>query len=307
MKTHRLISKPQSTDSGKKENFQQWDAYFIKKKEFNPNESLWLDPIRNIHVLQEQALWFANNTPIPFKTHYPVIDCLASLSARYLCELARRGNDKALREAGRIAIQMCELLDELLHGESAAVDEHAGVLQPLAEGLPYWPMLHFKHRQAVNHFQRVADKLHLGEKCWLNVHDRANYSLQTPVNRLAWRCIRHFQEIHDILEERLRQDKPPARSVTEALTHYIFNDRGQGMIHAEEIPVYEASQRLKKLTKTTAREWVDVAFMPWIKIREPDLRKLPGFKGVNTGPRGRRYAPARRKLIEAVTGLAPEA
>lgn len=307
MKKKKALPVSQVTDSRKQEHARQWNAYTIKWKEFNPDDSLALSTIRNIHVLQEQALWFAEHTPIPFKNQYPKVDNIASLSARYLCELARLGNEAALHEAGRIAIQMCELLDELLHGESPEVDKRAEALHWLAKGLPYWPMLHFKHRQAVNHFQRLADKLHLGEKCWLNVHDRANYSLQTPVNRLAWRCIRHFQEVYEILEWRLRRDEKPARSVIEALASYIFNNRGQGMIYAEEIPIYEASQRLNKLTKATAQKWVDVAFMPWIKIREPDLRKLPGFKSVNTGPRGRRYAPARRKLIEAVTGLAPEA
>ena len=260
----------------------QWVAYDLKWREFYPNESRRMTTIGNIHAMQSEHLWFAEHTPIPFKTHWPEMDIIASLAVRYLCELARQGNDHAIREAGSIAIEVCELLDELLHGESATVDERAKELRRLAEELPYWPMLHFKHRQAVNHFERLADKLHLGERCWLNADERANYSLQTPVNRLAWRCVRHFQEIHEILGRRFSSDEPE-QTIQERLANYVLNDRGQGMIYEHEIPIYEASLRLCKLSKKTARDWVDVAFMPWIKVRWPDLRVLPAFASVDTG------------------------
>jgi hypothetical protein len=144
-KTSEPIKVLDSVDSKKQDHSRQWNEYFAKANEFRSDESLWMSTIQNIHVMQRQAMWFAEHTPIPFKSHFTPLDTVASLSTRYLCELACGGNEHALREAGRIAIQMCELLDELLHGESPVVDERARTLQHLAEGLPYWPILHFKH------------------------------------------------------------------------------------------------------------------------------------------------------------------
>lgn len=259
--------------------------------------------IRNIHEFQRQALWFAEHTPLPFHHEHSEITLLARVTVRYLCELARLGNSEAVSNVGDLAVDLAELLDELLHGESFEVDERAEELRSLAERLPYWPMLHFKHRQAVNHFDRLADKLHLGRRCWLKVDERANYSLQTPINRLLWRCVRHFQEIHEIV--RRKSNRGPAPDLQDQLKSYVFDESGSGMIHADEIPIYQTSLQLERLTKASAKEWVEIAFLPWIRRREPDFRKLPGFAGIDVGPRGHRYAPARRKLIEALRGLAP--
>lgn len=248
---------------------------------------------------KKQAEWFAEHTPVPFRHEHSATTLLATLTVRHLCEMARLRNLEAIRTAGDLAVDLCELLDELLAGESPEVEARADELRYLAERLPYWPMLHFKHRQAVNHFDRLADKLHLGCQCWLKVDGRANFSLQTPINRLLWRCLRHFQEIHDIV----RRDSEKG-SLEDKLECYVFDESGRGMIHADEIPIYRASLELKRLTKDNGKEWVEVAFLPWIRRRQPDFRELRAFDGIDTGPRGRRYAPARRKLIEALRGLA---
>ncbi|MEO8350929.1 MAG: hypothetical protein ABI680_04305, partial [Chthoniobacteraceae bacterium] len=197
------------------------------------NRGSWAT-IRNIHEMQRQALWFAEHTPVPFRVEHSEVALLARLTIRYLCELARLGNVAAIRDAGDLTVDLAELLDELLHGESPEVEERADQLRSLAERLPYWPMLHFKHRQAVNHFDRLADKIHLGQRCWLKVDERANYSLQTPINRLLWRCIHHFQEIHDIVQSESGKDSPPR--LEGKLKSFVFDRSGSGMIHAHEIP-----------------------------------------------------------------------
>ena len=88
--------------------------------------------------------------PCRFRNSHSETTLLAGLTIRYLCELARLGNLEAVRDAGRLTVDLAELLDELLAGESAEVEARAAELRYLAERLPYWPMLHFKHRQAVN-------------------------------------------------------------------------------------------------------------------------------------------------------------
>lgn len=285
------------------EKWEQWAKFDAKQRKFRPDESRIMTTIRNVHELQRQALWFAEHTPVPFHVEHSEVVVLAGLTIRYLCELARLGNLDAIRNAGNLSVDLAELLDELLNGESPEVEERADELRGLAERLPYWPILHFKHRQAVNHFDRLADRLHLGRRCWLKVDERANYSLQTPINRLLWRCIRHFQEIHDIVRYESGEDSPPR--LEDKLRGYVFDGSGSGMIQADEIPIYRASLKLKRLTKDNVREWVEVAFLPWIRGRQPDFRQIRGFAGIDTGPRGQRYAPARRKLIEALRGLAP--
>lgn len=286
-----------------KERARQWSLRDAKRREFRPDESRFMVTIRNIHEFQHHALWLAEHTPLPFRHEHSELTLLARVTVRYLCELARLGNLEAVANVGDLAVDLAELLDELLHGESPAVEERAEEMRYLAERLPYWPMLHFKHRQAVNHFDRLADKLHLGHRCWLKVDERANYSFQTPINRLLWQCVRHFQEIHDIVRRKSRKGSPS--DLKDQLKFYVFDEKGTGMINADEIPIYQASLELERLTKTSAKEWVEIAFLPWIRRRQPDFRKLPAFAGIDVGPRGHRYAPARRKLIEALRGLAP--
>ena len=76
------------------------------------------------------------------------------------------------------------------------------------------------------------------------------------------------------------------------------------MIHREEIPIYIQSRKLTPLTKASAEDWADVAIMPYVKIRFPDLRKVEELKGINTGSMGRRYAPVRKAVIQALRQVA---
>lgn len=294
----------------------KWAEYDAKRQELretSDTEHRYHAVIRAIHDYAEHDAWFAANTPHPFaKSHWSNIPMLAEVSCRYLRSLARAGNEDSIRTLTSLALDLTESVDELLEEESKASDQIADQLKSLAEGLPYWPVLYSRHATANNHLPRLMDRIRLGEKCYLNVSEKANYSLRTPINRFVWKCIRHFQEMHEIIERR-KCDKE--RTVNESLARYVFRDaspsdppgwfRG-GMIHREEIPIYLQSYQLPKLTKdrVTAERWADVAIMPYVKIRFPDLRKVPELKGIKSGVQGRSYARLRKAVIQALRQVA---
>ena len=126
--------------------------------------------------------------------------------------------------------------------------------------------------------------------------------MNTPVNRFVWRLLKHFQEIHNILS-RSERDKD---TVEQALEDYVFGPNGGGMIHRDEIPIYKKSCRLAPLTKTkaSAKAWADVAIMPFVKRRFPDLRQVKSLQGINTGPTGKRHTELRKFVIQHLFQLA---
>jgi hypothetical protein len=299
--------------------------------------------VNALHDFDQQAVWFAENTPHPFKvSHSSEISSVADVACRYLQQLALRGNQRAVTELARLTVEMTETLTDLLAGAPDKVEANVGLMRRLAARLPYWPMLQFRHAAANNHLPAVADLLKLGKDCPINATGQANYSLQTPINRFVWRCLRHFDEVHWIIREAVVQksenptsseiaagaeraehvlelvaagkfnidtENQPIDPIEKALEPYVFTSTKRflvGMIHREEIPIYKASFKLEPLTKANAAQWADSAIMPYVRHRFPDLRvveELQYLKG-KVGRTGKRYAPVRKAVIQALQQLA---
>ena len=289
------------------EHIRQYNAYYGRPRDAQ-DEARYVEAIKAIEHFAEEAEWFAENTPKPFATaHWSYIHTLAHVCCRYVQKFARLGNEEAIRELATLAVNLTETLTDLLTEESAKADKIAELVKWWeAEKLPYWPMLYFRNTAANNYAPRIADKIGLGKKCYLNVSDKANYSLQTPINRFVWKCLRHFQEIHSILD-RVEREK---ETVEKKLESYVFCEVighrkfVAGMIHREEIPIYKQTRKLPLLTKANAEKWADVAIMPYVKIRFPDLRKVEELKGLKTGINGKSYAPLRKAVIQALKQVA---
>ncbi len=270
----------------------KWNEYYSKSRELY-DEKAFFAAMQTIHQTMKHAEWFAANTPYPFAKNYhsPILS-LASVSCRYLRKLATLGNEHAIREIGQIAVAVCETLDELICKDSKNAEGNAEKMSYSAAQLPYWPMLHFKHTAGNNHFPRVAERLRLGSSCYINVSETANYSLQTPINAFVWQCLREFQDFH----QRIYWAQRHQESLDGALANYGCSQ--------EEIEIYRKSFQLPPLTKSNSLSWADTALMPYIRLKFPSLLDVPAFTGINTGPNGRRYAPARKAVIQALKSLA---
>lgn len=174
----------------------------------------------------------------------------------------------------------------------------------LARELPYWPMLVFRHKSANNHlFEKSADGqrplaelLELGVDCPINVSNRANYSLKTPVNSFLWDILRELYWGRDWLRSLAR------KGVTGQAAAQTLSDRTD--IPADEAALHVIAFSLPPLDKSTSDEWVDAVLMPWIKLKYPDLREVPAFRSLAVGPTGRRYAAARKMILRALCNLA---
>ena len=336
---------PEQREWREKYHAEKWPQYYALVNHWRKegNEAQHIQAIKIIHDLDRQATLLAQNTPHPFKVSYSSsLSSLADVSCRYLQSLARRGNQSAIADLAKLAVEMTETLTDLLTGEGAKVEANAHLMRRYAASLPYWPMLQFRHAAANNHFPRVADLLELGKNCPINTTEQANYSLQTPINRFVWGGLKHFDEVHWIIrhaESSNRQDQTwdeiraagenaervfelvaagkcninpeqqPDDPIEKALEPYVFAEADNhrfGIIHRDEIPIYKNSFKLDPLTKNNAPTWADTAIMPLVRRRFPDLRQveeLHYLKG-KFGPAGKRYAPLRKAVIQALEQLA---
>jgi hypothetical protein len=336
---------PQQREWRKKYVAETWPLFYAMEEKLREagNEALHTQAMRAIHDFGKQAAWFAKNTPRPFKVSYSShISSLADVSCRYLQRLALEGNQSAVADLARLTVEMTETLTDLLSGDPEKAEFNAHLMRRLAARLPYWPMVQFRHAAANNHFPRVADVLELGKDCLINATEQANYSLQTPINRFVWRCLKHLDEVlwiirYSITPQGKNQTWPEIVAAGEnamhvfellaagkynispenqsndpiekALEPYVFAEEDGnmfGMIHRDEIPIYKESFKLAPLTKANAQQWADRAVMPYIRRRFPDLRlveELRYLKG-KVGPTGKRYAPLRKAVIQAMKQLA---
>lgn len=308
----KIVLTPQQLAAIKEHKWAEFDAKQAELRGGNPSaEQRDFAVIDELHRYMEEAEWFAEHTPHPFRVSYwPTLVLLAGISCRYLRELARLGNEHAIHELINQTVEFTESLDELVSGGSASNKRTIELAQYAAESLPYWPMLQFCNTAANNHFPLIAEKLRLGQKCYLNVSEKANYSLQTPINRFVWKCLRHFQEMHRIIASPLSKKG----NLRDQLAPYVYCQRPSrisgrmgtvGMIFQEEIPIYERSFKLAPPTKANAATWADIAIMPYVKIRFPDLREVPELKSINTGASGKRYAPVRKAVIQSLQQITP--
>lgn len=336
---------PEQREWREKYRAEKWPQYYALVNHWRKegNESLHSQAMKIIHELDRQATLLAQNTPHPFKVSYSSsLSSLADVSCRYLQSLARRGNQSAIADLAKLAVEMTETLTDLLAGENAKVEANAQLMRRYAASLPYWPMLQFRHAAANNHFPLVADLLQLGKDCPINAAAQANYSLQTPINRFVWGGLKHFDEVHWIIRHaepsdnqnqtweemraanenaervfelvaagkcNINPEKQPDDPIEKALEPYVFAEADNhrfGIIHRDEIPIYKNSFKLAPLTKKNAQSWADTAIMPLVRCRFHDLRQveeLHYLKG-KFGPAGKRYAPLRKAVIQALEQLA---
>jgi len=318
----RTVAKRELTDEQKVQRswyaamkWPEFDAKRAELREEQDSERRYSAVIKAIHDYAEHDEWFATNTPYPFATSYwSKIPGLAQVCCRYLQAIAKAGNKEAIRSLASLAVNLTEALDEFVADESSQSDQVVELLKWKAEELPYWPVLYFRNTTANNHLPRLADRIGLSSKCYLNVSETANFSLRTPVNRFVWKCLRHFQEMHQIIEA----GKRGGTAAEKTLELYVFCEVSPpqahrrfvaGMIHREEIPIYAESCRLPPLTKdrAVAKRWADVAIMPYVKIRFPDLRKVPELKGIKSGVSGQSYARLRKAIVQALEQVARRA
>jgi hypothetical protein len=301
--------------------------------------------IASIHDLMAQEEWLAENTPYPFKEHWSRIGMLASLTCRYLRQLAFLNNHDAIKTLADISVEMTETLTELLTSESRAaqdykrlideinripgvdkrtVESNAEVMRRVARDIPYWPMLRFLNTAANSkkQFQRITAELELGKQCPINVSPKANYSLEHPINRLVWKCLRHFQSVHWHIEHNFKGPgyghvDGPAGTFEEAVAGIILTKVEPpfalrrmvvGMIKSEDIPIYKMSVKLPPLTKATAKDWADKAIVPYICSKFPDFSKVPEFEPVlrrsNVKTRGEQKREIRRDILRSLTSMA---
>lgn len=332
------------------EKLTKFQTYYTKAKEISESgpgqEKIFHAAIQTIHDLMWSEEWFAKNTPYPFKiSHWSRISLLAGLTCDYLQILALADNHDAIKTLARLTVKMTETLTQLLTAPTEAAQRNATLMAELsikykgacdwieksnaelmkniAHELPYWPMLRFLNTaaNAQSQFHRIAKELELGKDCPINVSESANYSLETPINLFVWKCLRHFQAVHDHIDRGLKYPgyghvDGPAKSIDEAVEGIIFFQyptqqgkipfRPGGMIKRDDIPIYKESYRLPPLTKLTAKEWADKAVMPYVKSYFPDLRKVPELKAyrTQTGREGKRYAPVRKAIIQSLKQMA---
>jgi hypothetical protein len=196
----------------------------------------------------------------------------------------------------RFAEVVCNLTERL----EKFTETHPNALRPMAGDYPYWPMLHFKSSTANNHFPLLADRIKLGETCVIHTSEQARYSLKVPLNKFVWRLLLHFQDIHRLADYADDSKRP----LEDVLSVWIKTSDPNERIDLEELPVYKKSHRLSPLTKANAKAWAEVALLPFIRMKYPDLRKVPEFKSIDTGPKGKRYAPIRKAIIQSLRSLA---
>src|ERR1700731_1906761 len=287
----------------------KWAEYDAKQEELRETgnrEARYVAVIKAIHDFAEYDEWFAVNTPYPFrKSHWSNIPILAQVCCRYLQEIARAGNENAIRELASVTVEMTETLMALLRAETKTAKQNAELMQGVSRELPYWPTLHFANTAANNYFPRVAELLELGKECPINVSGSANYSLETPINQFVWSCLRHFQQVH----WHIRYEESQGQAHDESLERLIFQEMTPpvahkkfvaGMIHREEIPIYKVSFRLPPLSKRVAQVWADKAIMPYLDAINTDYFNDPRFRTIQNRKRVKSRSTARAEIRKDV-------
>jgi hypothetical protein len=185
--------------------------------------------------------------------------------------------------------------------------KHPERYRHLAQDLPYWPALVFRHKAANNHlFAKsgsgtlpVADLIELGRDCPINISGTANYSLQTPINAYLWKILQAFQSGHRTVGWFRQEGRKTHRNETEQ--HFMVR---VDLMSDAEAELYSKTFGIPSLRKSTAGIWADRAILPFILLTNQDMREIPVFSKINTGPSGRRYAPVKRAITKALGNLA---
>lgn len=180
----------------------------------------------------------------------------------------------------------------------------------LARELPYWPMLVFRHKAANNHLfdksadgqKPLADLLDLGSDCPINVSNRANYSLKTPINAFLWNILSQLHWgrgwVRSIRCGRIVRATPGQTDME------LMCERAR--ISCDEAAIHFKAFDLPPLDKSTCGQWTEDVLMPWIRLKCLDLREEPVFASTPVGPNGRSFAGARKLVARALKNLARE-
>jgi hypothetical protein len=343
---------PTAADSLPQSVKQEWNN-LTKTKEYQ--ESVWslmeskkhqryLDAINSINEIMEDEEQLSQKTPYLFQTYPSRIEAIAHLTCTLLRQIALYNNHDAIRGLAILTIGMTETLTELLTKKSQSVIEceqivaeinkipgigkievesNAQVMRAVARNFPYWPMLRFRNAAANSEkqFHRIAEELELGKKCQINVSERANYSLETPINSFVWKCLTHFRSVHSWVQFGFRhggQDYGPANTFEEAVEFMVKFEKSakpvrrpaksHGIIKREDIPIYKISVSLPPLTKSTVKEWTDKAVLPYVCSNYPDFSKVPEFAGClkrsGVKTRGGQRREIRRDILRSLISMA---
>lgn len=274
----------------------------------NSHDALFAQGANAIHDAADEAKWFATNTPDPFKTSYiPPVVSFAAASCHHLQDLARRGNVRAIRELARLTVEMTELLDEMLCDSHAEViQSNAATLRQIAAELPYWPMLYHRHAAPKKHFERIADLLHLGEACPVNVSKSAKYMMQTPINRVVWKLLSELEtlrRVHATIGQKLLADQKSKFTASLWLCGVHRKEDAEKIFR-----ICKRSHRLKPLAKSTAQQWADIAVMPLLRVYFHDFQAEPVFKTIleRRNPKSQKAAVTtiRKAVIQSLRSLA---
>lgn len=218
-------------------------------------------------------------------------------------DLASNSSDTFYFHFAETVIRLVQHLEELC-------TSHPERFRLLARELPYWPMLVFRHKAANNHlFEKSADGqtplaelIDLGSDCPINVSNRANYSLKTPINQFLWDILRELHWgrswVRSIRSGKLQRDCPEQTDLE------LLSERGH--ISREEAAIHFRAFALPPLDKETSPQWTDDVVMPWIKLKHLDLRQLTVFAKLKIGPHGRRYAVVRKAVLRALSNITRE-
>ena len=73
----------------------------------------------------------------------------------------------------------------------------------LAREMPCWPFRVFRHRKAyAKRFDRLADRLKLGENCPIHSSNAAEYTFEKPINAFVFKVLTEFLRVHGFLNSR---------------------------------------------------------------------------------------------------------
>ena len=159
----------------------------------------------------------------------------------------------------QLVLSLVEYLEKLS-------EKHPERFRLLARDMPCWPFRVFRHRKAYGkRFDRIADKLHLGETCPIHSSKVAEYSFEKPINAFVFEVLSEFLRVHGFLNS--RKDESAEKRLTAA---GITPDKQAPFLNAHALP------RLKK--GQVAKDWAEKAIIPYLEAEYPDWNGVPVLK-----------------------------
>jgi len=272
-------------------------AFFAKLKEINsadPGGARGMQVARVLREFTREDEWFKEHCPRCFARGYTSeLIPPASAAVRELQRLARAGNRDAIGTLARLTVEMVNTLTQV-----SKVGSNAELLKRLARKLPAWPMLVARNSAGNNHLPLALGELELGKDCPINVSEASKASLEIPLNRLLWKCLRHFEDVHGCLRGAMERGKSFEDAIRPLILLEIKSGVTVGLIEKKDIPIYRRSLKLLRLSKRNVRTWITEAILPLIQSRFS--------KEIPQGKRGPLLGEFRKKLNQQLKQLAPK-